>query len=137
MPSSKQKAIQRNRDGANAKKAAKAAPVAEAAVKEVPAEKAAETATPQITNKTRVRGGPSIRKLINTLLAEGKSTDEIGERLQEDFPGTQAALKYKKHVSFYRSKMRKEQPGLLPDAGAKADEPTTVVTAKKGVAKSA
>lgn len=52
---------------------------------------------------------PSIRSLITSMLAEGKTTADIAVAVQAQFPSSQAAAKSTKHISFYRCLANKER----------------------------
>jgi hypothetical protein len=73
-----------------------------------PAEAAAEAADKELGEKVQKPKAPSIRNTIITMLTENKSTKEITDVLQSQFPGTKAAEKPSKHIAFYRSRMKKD-----------------------------
>ena len=50
----------------------------------------------------------SIRNLIRSMITGGSSTAEITSAVQEKFPTSMAAQKAGKHISFYRSQLKKE-----------------------------
>lgn len=134
MPSTKQKAIARNRARPPQRQQA-------SQVQQVEAQ-AEEPTTPELTAQTKVRAAPSIRQTITTMVAAGRSNAEITDILKEQFPGTKAAEKASRHISFYRShlnKARKAQ-GEAPLKAGRAPEaaPTpAVVTAKRGASQAA
>ena len=77
------------------------------ATRVVPAE------TPQVTvDSPRA----SIRQLIRTEIQAGRSTEEITARLTELFPKSMAAQKPGKHISFYRSQLKKEARAASQEA---------------------
>lgn len=104
---------------------------AQTAQQETAVPKTGDKPKAELTQKTKVKGA-SIRGLIQSRLAEGKSTDEISEELQTAFPDSMAAKKAKKHIAFYKSRMKKEGK-IVP--GAEAAPAKVVVSAKKGAAK--
>ena len=79
-----------------------------------PAPAAVETPVETVVVETTVAPTPavapatSIRKTINTMLADGKSTKEITAVIQATFPGTAAAAKPAKHISHYRCLRKRE-----------------------------
>lgn len=139
MASSKQKAVERNRARHKAGEGeSDLATVAEAMgvkPKEAPAKVEPTKTTAEVTAETKVRGGPSIRGLITKMVGQGKSTAEITEAIKEQFPNSRAAAIPSKHISFYRSRMKKDNPASVPETGAV--KPPTTVVAKKGAAKKA
>ena len=48
----------------------------------------------------------TIKKLITTGIAAGKTTKEIAVELAEKFPASAAAAKSVKHIAWYRTKMK-------------------------------
>lgn len=89
----------------------------------------------ELTTKTKVRG-KSIRSTINAMIAEGKSTEQISEVIVREFPDSRAAALPNKHISFYRSRMRKADPSSVPASTPAEKQATTVtISAKKGAAK--
>lgn len=140
MASSKQKAVERNRVNQANKVAGSIAPKpgdTRTVVRTAAGSGAPEKVkTPvEVTEKTKVRGGPSIRGLITGMIAKGKSTAEITEAVKEQFPTSQAAALPSKHISFYRSRMKKKDPSSVPAKATAAEVPVPVVTAKKGSVK--
>lgn len=94
MPNAAQRAAIQKRTPPKAKPAPAPAATVAAAPAEAPAEK-----TPAPKQK-------SIRNTIMSMLQAGKSTKEISDVVQAEFPGTKAAEKPSKHISFYRSRMK-------------------------------
>lgn len=89
-----------------AAKAAEAKPETKPEVKAAPKPKARA----EDDDISYIAKPPSIRSTIMEMINEGKSNPEIAQVLAEKFPGTQAALKASKHISFYRSRMKKGAP---------------------------
>lgn len=68
-----------------------------------------KTESGRIPAETNGKGNAkSIRSLIMGMLLENRPTPEIAAALREQFPQSAAAAKSAKHISFYRSLMRKE-----------------------------
>lgn len=126
MASSRQKALERARSRGGESKAT-------VATTEVTVTSKEQAPLPEVTTKTKVRGGPSIRGTITQLLKEGKSTTEISDVIKAQFPNSQAAQLPTKHIAFYRSRLKKE--GAKAATAAEFAAPPKTLAATRGSAR--
>lgn len=60
----------------------------------------------------------SIRQIVRNDLLQGKTNEEIAQKLAEAFPTSKAAQNPDQHIGYYRSQLRRE--GLLARPGKEA-----------------
>ena len=94
-----------------------AAVTAAAAVDTQPTESVSSpTSLGEPTEQVSVSGQfPSIRQLILAGIAVGMSTKDIGAQLAVEFPTSQAAAKFQRHVSWYRGQLKRAAKGQVAD----------------------